>query len=184
MLDSTYQHCSKPMTVTPSILTYAYPADWGNNKAYVLSLTSCDNRAFTITTVKTSGGITASGYTPFTQTFYIGRAISDLDNWIGSINLRAEYISDSGATYFEPFRVNFIRTDLVKNTQTPDHDISLCPETPYPLFYGNTYSYRALSMEIDQWGNFLLAGAATGLPYGMSASGTLPTHAGFIQLLD
>ncbi len=45
MLDSGYVHCRKPLSVTPDMITYAYPAEWGSTKNVVLDLKSCDGRS-------------------------------------------------------------------------------------------------------------------------------------------
>ena len=44
MMDTKHIYCQKPITISPSLITYAYPAEFGSAKTVVLSLTLCDGR--------------------------------------------------------------------------------------------------------------------------------------------
>ncbi len=128
------------MTITPDTLSYAWPGDFGTNKSYVLTLTSCDGRTFPISSVTSITGGGSGGCCVFdvaTQTFYVAVNGNVITTIFGKIQFRANYISDSGQSYFVPFVVNFYRP-LIRYPKTPNHTISHCPESPYPFFFGHT----------------------------------------------
>ncbi|CDW83860.1 cadg multi-domain protein [Stylonychia lemnae] len=179
------QNCALPFTITPPEVFLNATTDLDNFGQ--LKVTQCNGYPFTITALKNGTGATLPPDVTFDTTTKVITAkfnSNNLQNYIGGWPLRIDATLYGITGYNLGYRLAAAPDQAkVIDPTIPNHDVSSCDETPYPLFWGKGTSNMAIYYStFDDYGNFLITGYSIKLdPFSKT---DVNNENGFVSLID